>query len=107
MTATGAAQRDMEKIEEGCDVVVLQTLRLLEERMRRLEFVLDGDIKDEQQQQQQTQDPVVKRLQKLEESLLKLTSGSSVIADVMLVRSYHLMQAVLHQQLTSNRISTC
>ncbi|EON64546.1 hypothetical protein W97_03779 [Coniosporium apollinis CBS 100218] len=77
----------MDKIEEGCDIVVLQTLRLLEERMRRLEFVLDGDIKDEQQQQ--TQDPVVKRLQKLEESLHKLTSGSSVIADVVLVQSRH------------------
>ncbi|KAJ9645842.1 hypothetical protein H2199_002885 [Coniosporium tulheliwenetii] len=86
MTATGAAQLDMEKIEEGCDIVVLQTLRLLEERMRRLEFVLDGDIKDEPQQ---TQDSVIKRLQKLEESLLKATSGSSVIADVMLVQSRH------------------
>lgn len=77
-------------MEEDADATVLQTLYLLEERLRRLEFVLHGSIKDGKQQ---AQVPVSKRLQRLEDSLREVTSGSGVMSDVMLLRMQRLTSA--------------
>lgn len=65
--------------------VALQTLQLLEWRLRRLEYVFNGGSQG--QDGMGSQQSVVKRLGKLEDNFARLTTKSPVIPEIMALRT--------------------
>lgn len=63
--------------------VLLQTLDMLEWRLRRIEFVLNGNVPPERQQ---AHAPVASRLQKLESRLSSLAGSSRTISEILQLR---------------------
>lgn len=63
------------------DDVAYQTLELLESRLRRVAFVLDGDLRQDKSKQKRSLS-VPERIQKLEDSLLNLSSKTALISEV-------------------------
>lgn len=72
-------------MDEDLDTLLLQTLQEFEWRLRRLEFVLHGDVKKADDDSKTT--TVVTRLEKLERSLQKLSSESQVVSEVFQLRT--------------------
>ncbi|KAF2139034.1 uncharacterized protein K452DRAFT_233305 [Aplosporella prunicola CBS 121167] len=68
------------------DDVLLQTLDMLEWRLRRIEFVLNGNVPPDAHQSEAT---VAARMQKLESTLASLASKSRAISDVLHLQSKH------------------
>ncbi|EKG15012.1 nuclear distribution protein RO10, putative [Macrophomina phaseolina MS6] len=66
--------------------VLLQTLDMLEWRLRRIEFVLNGNVPPERQQ---ADAPVASRLQKLESRLSSLAGSSRTISEILQLQSKH------------------
>jgi len=71
--------------------LLTDTLALLEWRLRRLEFVLNGDASNEQVANDTTQPPssantVLARLRKLEQSLQQISLKSGVVSDLLTLR---------------------
>ncbi|KAF1988868.1 hypothetical protein K402DRAFT_328186 [Aulographum hederae CBS 113979] len=65
---------------QDLDDLLIQTLSLLEWRLRRIEFVLDAETNYESNPGQGT---VPDRLQKLEKALQKLATNSPVVSDII------------------------
>lgn len=68
---------------EDLDEILLQTLDMLEWRLRRIEFVLGGNVAAESQQ---TDAPVASRIQKLESRLSSVAGNSRAINDILQLR---------------------
>ncbi|OCK85233.1 hypothetical protein K432DRAFT_413431 [Lepidopterella palustris CBS 459.81] len=68
--------------------LVLQTLDLLEVRLSRIEFTLDGGISDDGSTPTQPLS-VPERIQKLEESLQKFSRKTALISEVQRLQSQH------------------
>jgi len=71
--------------------LLTDTIALLEWRLRRLEFVLNGDTSKEQAENDTTQSPanvntVLARLRKLEQSLQQISLKSGVVSDLLTLR---------------------
>ena len=69
--------------------LLVDTLSLLEWRLRRLEFVLNGTLETDQtskKDQVQPSTPVITRVRKLEHSLQQLSLKSNVAADLLKLR---------------------
>ncbi|KAL1630387.1 hypothetical protein SLS56_004914 [Neofusicoccum ribis] len=71
---------------DDLDEVLLQTLNMLEWRLRRVEFVLAGNIPPEKNQ---ADAPVASRLQRLESRLSSLAGNSRAINDILQLQSKH------------------
>ncbi|OMP83989.1 hypothetical protein BK809_0001373 [Diplodia seriata] len=71
---------------EDLDEILLQTLDMLEWRLRRIEFVLGGNVAAESQQ---TDAPVASRIQKLESRLSSVAGNSRAINDILQLQSKH------------------
>ncbi|KAF2758336.1 nuclear distribution protein RO10 [Pseudovirgaria hyperparasitica] len=65
----------------GEEDVILDTLDLLEWRMRRVQFVLDGDLSLPTGWQKDV--PILKRVQKLEHALRRLTEQSGPVYEIL------------------------
>jgi hypothetical protein len=70
------------------DDVALHTLNLLEWRLRRLEFVLNGTAVHEPAEDAPGDVAVVSRIQKLEKSLRQLANKSAVVSDLLKLRKF-------------------
>jgi hypothetical protein len=69
--------------------VTLQTLNLLEWRLKRLEFVLNGgDATFDESKHASGAVAVVPRIQKLEQSLRRLANKSDVASDLLKLRTF-------------------
>lgn len=68
--------------------LLIDTLNLLEWRLRRLEFALTGNIDNERSKEQapSTETPVLARVKKLEHSLQQLSIKSDVVSDLIKLR---------------------
>ena len=82
--------------------VLADTLALLEWRLRRLEFVLNGGVHDEQPANRDTAhtltgaDTVLARVRKLEQALQQLSLKSGVVSDLLTLRM--LVGTVTHRR---------
>ena len=72
--------RKIYKRMSGLDDVAYQTLELLESRLRRVAFILDGDLRQDESKQKHSLS-VPERIQKLEDSLLNLSSKTALISE--------------------------
>lgn len=71
------------------DGVTLQTLNLLEWRLKRLEFVLNGsDATVDESNNASGTVAVAPRMQKLEQSLRQLANKSDVASDLLKLRRF-------------------
>lgn len=68
---------------EDLDEVLLQTLDMLEWRLRRIEFVLSGNVPPENHH---SDAPVASRMQKLESRLSSVAGNSRAINDILQLR---------------------
>ncbi len=70
-------------MEADVDAVSIQTLDLLEDRLRRVEFAITGGIS---QSEHRGEGSVVERLQALETSLSTLATKSPTVSEIMHLR---------------------
>ncbi|OCL10725.1 hypothetical protein AOQ84DRAFT_374647 [Glonium stellatum] len=68
------------------DDVAYQTLELLESRLRRVAFVLDGGLQQDESKQKRALS-VPERIQKLEDALQNLSSKTALISEVQRLKS--------------------
>jgi len=71
--------------------LLADTLSLLEWRLRRLEFIFNGQVSNERSANNTTQPPgsadtVITRLRKLEQSLQQISLKSGVVSDLLTLR---------------------
>ena len=69
--------------------LIIDTLSLLEWRLQRLEFVLNGDVQTNETEKQQapsSSTSVMARVKKVEHSLQQLSLKSGVISDLIKLR---------------------
>jgi hypothetical protein len=71
--------------------LLTDTLNLLEWRLRRLEFVLNGSVNDQQHSKDTTRTPsgantVLARVRKLEQALQQISLKSEVMSDLLTLR---------------------
>lgn len=64
------------------------TLDLLEWRLRRLEFVLDGSVNRSDQPASSTSPPILARVQKLEQAFQQLSTKSEVARELIKWRGF-------------------
>ncbi|KAF2454159.1 hypothetical protein BDY21DRAFT_374372 [Lineolata rhizophorae] len=73
-------------MKDDLDSVALETLALLEWRLRRLEFILTGN-EDYEEQEQKTKGTIVERLHALESTFASLASKSKIMSEVQTLQS--------------------
>jgi hypothetical protein len=67
--------------------LLLNTLNLLDWRLKRLEFILNG-TNPLSQEEVSSQPPILRRIQKLEHSLQKLSSKNDTVANILRLRMW-------------------
>jgi hypothetical protein len=83
------------------DELLLQTLQLLDARLKRLEFLLDGGVQPEDGSEQ----TVAQRVKKMEEAVGSLASRSKVVNDVLGLRMF-ILRGTGSSGLTRSRSQT-
>lgn len=73
-------------MENTFDKTATETIDLLEARLRRIEYAVNGQAGDAAAAIHDSTAPVVKRLADLEQSLHQLASKSRVIQDLLTLR---------------------
>jgi hypothetical protein len=94
--------------EQSLEQLLADTLSLLEWRLRRLEFVLDGSVdrnlESDQQPRSPASPPVLSRVQKLEQSMQQLATKSEVARELFKWRMLYLHCSQIRCRLTRDQI---